>query len=411
MLTHDLVQVVKQPTREQGSSHAILDLVFLSRDFYEYTVLIEKGLSDHHLVSVTIPLINCVTPKRATLRSFKDYSRSNDASIVEYMESCYTDFIDHEGDVHALWSRCTEMYHHCINTFVPTKCKKIAKNTPWITRTIIHLKRKLKRLKKNNPRFAVIHELKINLARTLRESKAFNFKTTLPNFLKNDPNKFLNFLSDGKRQVSQILVNGKTVTDLKVIAEHFNTFFHSVFAKTSLTTSHPRLFQPTDVDFISYSGVVSMILNLNTKSSCGPDNIPNVFLRRYAEIIAHFVIVLFRCSRLTAKLPSDCKRARVVPIFKKGNHLLLENYCPISLTSPISKMLEHVISKRSAEFLEQNSILTNFQHGFRQGYSTVTQLVTVVHSFAEALDNNGQMDVIFLDFSKAFDKVIRHKLP
>lgn len=60
---------------------------------------------------------------------------------------------------------------------------------------------------------------------------------------------------------------------------------------------------------------------------------------------------------------------------------------------------------------EQNSILTNFQHGFRQGYSTVTQLVTVVHSFAEALDNNGQMDVIFLDFSKAFDKVIRHKLP
>lgn len=73
-------------------------------------------------------------------------------------------------------------------------------------------------------------------------------------------------------------------------------------------------------------------------------------------------------------------------------------------------MLEHVISKRIAEFLEQNSILTNFQHGFRQGYSTVIQLVTVVHSFAEALDKNGQIDVIFLDFSKAFDKVIPHKL-
>lgn len=61
-----------------------------------------------------------------------------------------------------------------------------------------------------------------------------------------------------------------------------------------------------------------MILNLNTKSSCGPDNIPNVFLRRYAEIIAHFVIVLFRCSLLTAKLPTDWKRARVVPSLRKA---------------------------------------------------------------------------------------------
>lgn len=244
----------------------------------------------------------------------------------------------------------------------------------------------------------------------MRESKDFYFKTTLPNFLKNDPTKFWNFLSDSKKQVSHILVDGNTVTDLKLIAEHFNKFFHSVFAKASLNTPQQKMFQPNEVDFISYSGVLAMILKLKTKSSCGPDNIPNVFLRRYAESIAHFVIVLFRCSLLSAKLPSDWKRARVVPVFKKGNHLLVENYRPISLTSPICKMLEHVISKRVVEFLEQNSILTNFQHGFRKGYSTVTQLVSVVHSFAETLDKNGQMDVIFLDFSKAFDKVIHHKL-
>lgn len=54
-------------------------------------------------------------------------------------------------------------------------------------------------------------------------------------------------------------------------------------------------------------------------------------------------------------------------------------------------MLEHVTSKCIVEFLEENSILTNFQHGFRKGYSSVTQLVTVVHSFAESLDKNNKV--------------------
>lgn len=140
MLTHDLVQVVRQPTREERSSSAILDLAFLNRDFCEYTVLIESGLSDHHLVSVTIPLFNSVGHKRTTTRSFKDYARSDDASIVQYMRSCYDDFIENEDDVDALWNKFTEMCHHCIRSFVTTKSKKIAKNTPWITCKIIHLK-------------------------------------------------------------------------------------------------------------------------------------------------------------------------------------------------------------------------------------------------------------------------------
>lgn len=62
------------------------------------------------------------------------------------------------------------------------------------------------------------------------------------------------------------------------------------------------------------------------------------------------------------------------------------------------------------EFLAENNVLTEFQHGFRKGYSTVTQLVSVIHSFALSLDNNGQIDVIFLDFRKAFDKVPHDKL-
>lgn len=125
---------------------------------------------------------------------------------------------------------------------------------------------------------------------------------------------------------------------------------------------------------------------------------------RYAEFIAKF-LVIFEASLLTATLPRDWRIARVIPIFKKRDRLILDN----SLTSTCCKLIEHIIANRILEFLERYSILTSFQHGFRKGYSTVTQLVTVTHEFAKALDNNVQVDRIFLDLSKAFDKVPHDK--
>lgn len=121
-------------------------------------------------------------------------------------------------------------------------------------------------------------------------------------------------------------------------------------------------------------------------------------------------MIIFHASLSCSTLPKDWKTARVVLIFKKGDRLRLENYRPISLTSSCCKLIEHVIAKALNEFLVDKIILTSFQHGFRKGYSTVTQLVTVIHTFASAIDNNNQIDLIFLDFSKAFDKVTHSKL-
>lgn len=61
-------------------------------------------------------------------------------------------------------------------------------------------------------------------------------------------------------------------------------------------------------------------------------------------------------------------------------------------------------------FFDQHTILTDFQHGFREGYSALMQLITIIHSFALNLDNNRQTGVIFLDFSKVFHRVLHEKL-
>lgn len=408
MLTHDLVQLVKEPTRIKGTSSSILDLVFVHRDFTESTVVVEQGLSDHHLVCTSLQLGRSVSTDKYSLRSFKNYSQANDECIIGHLESCLADFDG--NDVCALWDRFKEMCHYCLQNFVPTKRKRVHKHTPWITRKIIHLKRRIKRFNKRHAQSSVVEEIKRSLAREVRSSRDYYFKTLLPNFIQNDPSKFWNYITEKKKPVKEMVADGSVVSDPHVMAQHFNRYFQSVFSASCACALTHAVYRPSDVNFISYSGVLSMLLNLNTKKSCGPDGIPNIFLRRYAESLAKFLVVLFRTSLMYGELPADWKIALVVPIFKKGDRLCFQNYRPISLTSSCCKLIEHIISTRILEYLDSHNILTSFQHGFRKGYSTITQLVTVFHLFAHTLDNTGQIDAIFLDFSKAFDKVPHDKL-
>lgn len=107
-------------------------------------------------------------------------------------------------------------------------------------------------------------------------------------------------------------------------------------------------------------------------------------------------------------MPEDWLLARIVPIFKAGNKLLAENYWPISITCTTCKMLEHIISKHLVEYIE-NNLFYNKQHGFHQCLSTVTQLLEVSHAFGVAI-NKEQIDVIAIDFSKAFVRMCHTKL-
>lgn len=72
--------------------------------------------------------------------------------------------------------------------------------------------------------------------------------------------------------------------------------------------------------------------------------------------------------------------------------------------------MEHILHSDITDFLEKRNSITNFQHTFRKGYSTCTQLVRTVHDFANSINNGNQTDAIFIHFAKAFDKVSHKKL-
>ena len=113
----------------------------------------------------------------------------------------------------------------------------------------------------------------------------------------------------------------------------------------------------------------------------------------------------FQQSYTTGKLPQAWTTALVTPIYKKGNKSNPVNYRPISLTCILCKVIEHIVLSHMWKHLSANDVILNHQHVFQTGLSCQTQLVEAIHDWASSMNNNKQTDILFLDFSKAFDTV------
>ena len=119
---------------------------------------------------------------------------------------------------------------------------------------------------------------------------------------------------------------------------------------------------------------------------------------------------LFQQSIDSGELPIDWKLANVCPIYKPGCYKNPGSYCPVSLTSIVSKTLEHTIYSHIMAYLIKEGLITGNQYGLRQGSSCETQLAIFVHDIQSALDKGKEIDAVFLDFTKSFDTVHHQRL-
>jgi len=147
---------------------------------------------------------------------------------------------------------------------------------------------------------------------------------------------------------------------------------------------------------------------IEVHKACGSDGI---FPRLLKENIAPMLTLLYQASQALKQhqVPVEWKRALVVPVHKKGNRTSPTNYRPISLACIPYKIFEHIIYSHIFKHLTVHNILTNDQHGFRK-HSCDSQLLSTIEDFSLYLDSGAQIDAIFLDFSKAFDKVPHERL-
>lgn len=232
---------------------------------------------------------------------------------------------------------------------------------------------------------------------------------TLSRFIKESPSKFWRYLNSKPRQTSN-----PSPAEAIAKATEFNDYFVSVFTRdngrkpdlSSLPGNRAKL----DDLILTESGIFCLLLEIDPKKSCGPDSIPNAFLKRYAEWMSKFLLIIYVKSLKTGEIPDKWKTAKVIPIHKSGDLTNTSNYRPISLTCTAGKILEHLILKHIVSFVEKNNLIVPKQHGFRKGLSTTTQLIETIHDLALTMDKCGQTDIIFLDLSKAFDRVSHPKL-
>ena len=107
--------------------------------------------------------------------------------------------------------------------------------------------------------------------------------------------------------------------------------------------------------------------------------------------------------------PDDLKLGCITPIFKNGDKERVNNYRPVCSLSPLSKIIEKVVSNRMVNFIEDYNILSNTQFGFRKNMGTETALIHYIDKLQNALNDGKYSISIFMDLSRAFD-VIDHKI-
>ena len=156
-------------------------------------------------------------------------------------------------------------------------------------------------------------------------------------------------------------------------------------------------FEPADIE--------DAIDELSPNSAAGPDQFPAMLLKQCKKTLSKPLYLIWKKSLKTGEIPNILKKANIVPIHKGDSRGEAKNYRPVALTSHIIKIFEKVLRNNIVSHMEENNLLNPGQHGFRAGRSCLSQLLSHVETITKILEDGDNVDVIYLDFSKAFDKV------
>ena len=158
------------------------------------------------------------------------------------------------------------------------------------------------------------------------------------------------------------------------------------------------------LDDVFLSPVAGRLSELNGLSAAGPDCLHLYMLRACSEALSLPLYLPFVRFLNEGVLSTLWKTSIVAPLFKRGNRCNSLNY-PVSLTSVYCKILEQIIVSQFMDYLESNGLLSMHQFGFRKGKSVEDQLFVTYSEVVDAVHRGLTVDMIYLDFSKAFDVV------
>ena len=156
---------------------------------------------------------------------------------------------------------------------------------------------------------------------------------------------------------------------------------------------------------ITTDQIIDIIKKYNANKAHCHDGISVTMLQICAPEVAVPLDIIFRKCVSTGMFPDSWKYANAQPIHKKDNRQHKSNYRPISLLPICGKILEKFIFNQVYSFLNTNKLISKHQSGFRPGDSTIYQLISMTSDIYESFEKYDELCALFLDISKAFDKV------
>ena len=231
--------------------------------------------------------------------------------------------------------------------------------------------------------------------------------------IKADPKFFYSYAKKSSKVKCKVgpLKNemGNFEADPKKIADLLQKQFCSVFSNPQSSAKKEPDFRASTTSFDDFDFTVEDILKaielMKYKAAPGEDEIPTSLFKECKFAIAYPLFLLWRLSYNTGVIHKSFLSQLITPVFKEASKFNSVNYRPVSLTSHVIKIFERVLQKKLLDYLESNGLLSCNQHGFRKGCSCLSELLAHFNHLYENLANNHDSDTVYLDFSKAFDKV------
>ena len=413
---HFLYQTVKHPTRGEN----ILDLILSTQEHLVFNTKVGEhlGSSDHNIIRFNVNISN--TPKHNEMLT-PNFKIANYDGLKSELKS-----LNISGSTpEELWEDYKTKFLNIQDKYIPLHNKVTITNpkpawyTPEISKAIRERNILFKRKKVNNsPQLTDSYNAaRRNVKRKIRSAK-MNYELNIAKSTTSDPKlfyKYINSKKNIKSGIGPLISEGETLVSSTDMAITLNNFFSSVFShpqESSLPLPDVALSTPHNIAdiIVTEEEVLKQLDKLKANKSPGPDQFYPRVIKQVKHEIAKPLTILFNSSLQQGQIPQDWKLANITPIFKKGDRGLPSNYRPISLTSIICKILESIIRDKLVTYLESNKLIHNTQHGFRQKRSCLTNLLEFYHKLFNIHDNTKALDIIFLDFQKAFDKVPHEKL-
>ena len=417
-------QLVREPTR-QGN---ILDLVITNNETLVSQVEIGArfDVSDHHEIRFKIN-INRKLEQNAAL--VPDFRKANYQGLRHHLQSIDWEEIEvgraeeQENEVEMQYNSIVREIIRVQEQYIPKKTVRSNKNEPkWMNNSIrrdIGLKRGLyKKIKEGDTQLGGrYNDLARKVKKDIRNAKR-NYEVRIARNAQKDPKGFYQLYKSKTRESIGPLkaINGSLIENGEEISRELNNYFLSVFSQEADEELEPeQIFRGIENNKLTDIGISKEIVckeigRLKKNKSPGPDDIFPRIIKECREVLSEPLAKIFRKSLDTGIVPKLWRQANVVPIFKKGDKAESSNYRPISLTSVIGKMLEAIIAKEIRQHLETHMLIRHSQHGFSKGKSCITNLLSFYRKVFETIDRGERYDIVFLDFSKAFDRVPHRRL-